>query len=179
MTIDELGTDDRVGWAWAAALALVTVAGTLAASCMMPFVALAVMAAATLPLRHALAATALAWAAEQLLGYTLLGYPFDAPTIGWGLALGLAARAAAHAAHAIGAYKGIARTILAFAAGFVLYEAVLFLYGAAIGGTQAFTPNIVLLLARNEVAWFAALLVVRETLRLLLPPRMVPHGATA
>ena len=179
MTIDEMSTNTTVRWAWAAALALVTVAGTLAASCMMPFVALAVMAAATLPLRQAFAATALAWAAEQALGFGLLGYPLDASAIGWGVALGVAALAAVHASHAIGADRGIARTIIAFAAGFVLYEVVLFLYGAAIGGTEAFTSAIVLQLARNELVWFAALLVLRETLRLLLPARMVPRGATA
>ncbi|WP_442679984.1 hypothetical protein ACSBM8_01900 [Sphingomonas sp. ASY06-1R] len=179
MTTDDMDANPAVGWAWAGALALVTVAGTLAASCMMPFVALAVMAAATLPLRQALAATALAWAAEQSLGFGLLGYPLEASAIGWGIALGMAALAVTQASIAIGAERGIAPTIIAFAAGFVLYEVVLFVYGAAIGGTQAFTGAIVLQLARNELAWFAALLVLREALRLLLPTRMVPHGAIA
>ena len=143
MNIDEIGTGSTVRWAWAASLALVTLAGTLAASCMMPFVALAVMAAATLPLRHAVAATALAWAAQQALGFGLLGYPLDASAIGWGVALGVAALAVVQAAHALGASKGVVRTIFAFAAGFALYEVVLYLYGAAIGGTEAFTFAIV------------------------------------
>jgi hypothetical protein len=56
---------------------------------------------------------------------------------------------------------------------------VLFVYGAAIGGTPAFTSAIIFQLARNELMWFAALLVLREALRLLLPDRMVPRGAMA
>jgi hypothetical protein len=179
MTKDEMDANPTVAWVWAGALALVTVAGTLATSCMMPFVALAVMAAATLPLRHALAATALAWAAEQTLGFGLLGYPLEASAIGWGLALGVAALAVTQAAFAIGANRNIARTTIAFAAGFLCYELVLFVYGAAIGGTQAFTSAIIFQLARNELMWFAVLIVLREALRLLLPDRMVPRGAMA
>src|SRR5882724_9626307 len=66
MTDDFDHTDNSVqSTAWPAALALAVVAGSLATSCLMPFVALAVAAAATMPWRRAMATLAAGWLTNQ------------------------------------------------------------------------------------------------------------------
>lgn len=179
MKMDRFGGSPAVSWAWALALALVTVAGTLAAACMMPFVALAVICAATLPRSKAFIAVGTAWGVEQALGFGLLGYPADAHAVGWGLALGAATIAVVQVSRLARADRSIVEASLAFAAGFATYELVLYIYGAAIGGADAFTVPIVLAIGRTELTWFAALLVIRESLRMLLPPRLVASASAA
>ncbi|MDG2532713.1 hypothetical protein P6144_03570 [Sphingomonas sp. HITSZ_GF] len=155
---------------WAAALAIATVGGSLVAACLMPFVALAAMAASTLPRREGVATMLVAWAANQLLGFTLLGYPLDAATQGWGVAIGVAALAAYGVIATVIARSNALLPLLGAAVlGFIAYELVLYAYGAAGGGTGAFTQAIVLLLARNEVLWLAGLLVVRAAVLRLAP----------
>src|ERR1700744_6743620 len=87
-----------VSFAWALVLAVATVAGSLAASCMMPFVALAVMAAATMTRRLAAVTVAAAWAANEAIGFTLLHFPANASSFGWGSAALVAALGAMLAA---------------------------------------------------------------------------------
>lgn len=154
--------------AWAAAFAIATVGGSLVAACLMPFVALAAMAASTLPRREGIATMIIAWAANQALGFTILDYPLDASTLGWGIAIGVAALAAWAAIRAITERaNGLLPLLGASALGFVAYELVLYAYGLAGGGTGAFTQAIVVLLAKNEVIWLAGLLAVREAVRTL------------
>jgi hypothetical protein len=156
--------------AWAAALAVATVGGSLIAACLMPFVALAAMAASTLPRREGVATMLIAWAANQGIGFTLLGYPRDAGTLGWGVAIGVAALAAYAAIRAITARShGLLPLLGGAALGFVAYELVLYAYGLAGGGTGAFTQAIVALLAKNEALWLAGLLAVRGAVLRLAP----------
>lgn len=156
--------------AWAAAFAVVTVGGSLIAACLMPFVALATMAASTLPRREGLVTIAVAWAANQAIGFTLLRYPHDAGTLGWGAALGIATLAAYMAVRAVTVRApGLLPLLGAAALGFLAYELVLYGYGLAGGGTGAFTPAIVALLAKNEALWLAGLLAVRESVLRLAP----------
>ena len=65
--------DPARGWAWPAVIAGTAVFGSLIAACMMPLVAVAVMAAATLPRRQGVATVLFAWGINQGLGFTLLG----------------------------------------------------------------------------------------------------------
>lgn len=165
--------------AWAAALAIATVCGSLVAACLMPFVALAAMTASTLPRREGVATMLIAWSANQLLGFTLLGYPGDTATLGWGAALGLAALAAyATVAAVIVRSNSLLPLLGAAALGFVAYELVLYAYGLAGGGAGAFTQAIVLLLAKNEALWFAGLLVAREAV-VRFAPRWAPAPRAA
>ncbi|NYT39859.1 hypothetical protein HZY97_03755 [Sphingomonas sp. R-74633] len=156
--------------AWSAALAVATVGGSLVAACLMPFVALAAMAASTLPRREGITTMLIAWAANQAIGFTLLDYPLDAATLGWGIAIGVAALAAYAAIRAVTERThGLLPLLGASALGFVAYELVLYAYGAAGGGTGAFTQAIVALLAKNEVLWLAGLLIVREAVLRFVP----------
>lgn len=160
---------------WPALLALVTVAGSLWASCLMPFTALAVVAAATLPLRGAVLAVLGAWGVNQAIGFGLLGFGGSPEAVGQGLCLLAASLGALAAARGIGAASGgLPRLGGAFVAGFAIYEA--FLYAAAhfTSGLETFTPAVVAQVALSEGLWFALLvalsLVVQRT-----SPALAPH----
>src|SRR5215471_13146701 len=64
---------------------------SLVFSCATPFAAFAVLAAAALPLRSALAAIVAVWLVNQAIGFGLLGYPRTLDTAAWGLVIGVAA----------------------------------------------------------------------------------------
>jgi hypothetical protein len=161
----------RVSYAWPLALAVSTVAGTLVTACMMPFVAIAVMSAATLPLRRAFATVGAAWAANQLLGFTLLGYPATAYAFGWGVALVLASFAAMLTARTILEPQTLTfvRIIAAFLVAVAVDETLLFGYALIAGGTDTFTPSIVMQLVINDGAWCAILVVCHLALTGLAP----------
>ena len=165
---------------WTITLAAAAVLGTLVTACMMPFVAVATIAAATLPRGQAVMAVVGAWAANQLLGFGLLGYPIDSHAIAWGLALGAATLAVLPLARRV-ADGSIARLVLAFGAAFLGWEALLFGFALAAGGTDTFKPAIVLALFANEAAWLALLaglhlLATRGAPRLFGAPRIVRIG---
>jgi hypothetical protein len=165
---------------WAAAIAAATVGGSVVAACLMPFVALATMAAVTLPRREGGATIVTAWAANQAIGFALLGYPLDAGALGWGVALGVAALVAFGTVGAVTrGSTAIVPLVGAAVLGFTAYEIVLYLYGLAAGGTGAFTPAIVALLARSEALWLAGLLVVREAIARLAPAWLPSRPAAA
>jgi hypothetical protein len=46
---------------------------------------------------------------------------------------------------------------LALVAAFVTYEAMLYAFALMLGGAGNFTPDIVLMIARNDALWFAGL----------------------
>lgn len=147
-------------FAWPAALACATIAGTLATACMMPFVALAVLAAATMPPRRAGLTIGLIWAANQALGFTVLGYPATAYAAVWGVALGVASLLAGQVARSVLRDRrelAAAPMLLAFGAAFAVYEGLLFAFALVAGGTGTFTPAIVFQILVNDGLWFAGL----------------------
>ena len=144
---------------WPIVLAMCAVSGTLATACMMPFVAVATIAAATMTRGQATVAVIGAWAANQLLGFGLLGYPLTGYAIGWGVALGVASLAVVPVVRRI-ADGSAMRLMLGFAAAFALWEGLLFGFALAMGGTGTFTPAIIATLLANEAAWLAALAAV-------------------
>lgn len=167
--------DGALQWGWSAAIAVAAVAGSVLTACMMPFVAVAVMAAATLRTRQAVATVAVAWGANQALGFGLMGYPLTSYAIGWGIALGAASLLSLAVAVAI-LRRGIwhMRLALAGVAGFAAFEALLYGYAHLAGGLGTFTPAIIGQLALNEGLWLAALLAARALLH-RAAPRWVPR----
>ncbi|NJR79978.1 hypothetical protein [Sphingomonas corticis] len=157
--------------AWPLALAGAAVLGTLATACMMPFVAIATIAAATMPRGQAVAAVLGVWSANQLLGFGWLGYPVDAHAIGWGAALGGAAIAAQVVARrvACGGRRALPRLALAFAAAFVAYEGLLFALAIVAGGTGTFTPAIVGQILANDAGWLVGLAALHAILASAAP----------
>lgn len=158
--------------AWPAALGIATIAGTLASACMMPFVALAVLSAATMSARRAGLTIGTIWATNQALGFLVLGYPATAYAAAWGAALGVASIAAAFVARA--AMRGqrafaAAPMLAAFGAAFVAYEVLLFGFAMVAGGVDTFAPSIVLRILLNEATWFAGLVALYAVLTRAAP----------
>lgn len=159
------------GVAWPIALAAAAVLGTLAIACMMPFVALAVAAALTMPRARAAATITAIWATNQLLGFGLLGYPLTGYALSWGGALlGASLGAMLLAARLFDAPRPLSYALpLVFLAAFAAFEAALFGFALLIGGTETFTPTIVLQLLTNDVLWFAGLLALHGVLTRAAP----------
>jgi hypothetical protein len=150
-------------FAWDLALGMATVVGTLVTTCMMPFVALSVMAAATLPRGRAVVTVAAAWLANQALGFSVQHYPLTTTSFAWGAAAGVAALAVVLAASFVvdRTRLSVLRTVGALALGFALYEGLLFGFAQLNGGgTATFTPAIVAQIGGNEVVWLAGLAAV-------------------
>lgn len=168
------------GLVWPLILAVATVLGSLAAACMMPFVALAALAAATMSRGRAVATIAAIWAANQALGFTVLGYPATSYAASWGAALGTAALAATFIARTIlQGRKDMAAVpmLAAFGAAFTGYELILFAFALVVGGTDMFVPSIVVQILFNDVLWFAGLGVLYHLLTRAAPALFGPAPA--
>jgi len=153
---------------WAALLAVAAIGGSLVFACITPFAAFAVIAAETQRSRGAFGTMALIWAANQAVGYALLGYPFDGHATLWGAAIGVAALLAAAMASLVVARMAAAprwaRLAVAFAAAFAAYESLLLALGIATGELATFAPGVVGDLALLDAAWLAGLAVVQAGL---------------
>ncbi|MEM1378433.1 MAG: hypothetical protein AAGG69_13690, partial [Pseudomonadota bacterium] len=130
------------------ALVAIAIVFSFALACGMPFAAIGALAALTLAPRNAFVLAGLAWAANQVIGFGFLGYPFDLTTLAWGVALGVSAFAAVVAAM-IGIQKSanaspLVNISLAFLAAWTAQQAVVFGAGLILGGTaSAFAPAVV------------------------------------
>ncbi len=140
---------------WSALLAGVGTTLGFVLVCIAPFVAVATLAARTLPARYAFGAVVAMWSLNQFVGFTFLHYPHAATTYGWGLAMGVAALLAMAVA------RRVAAPIFAFAAAFVVDELALFAYGAGIGEHGGFTPAIVAEVLLGNLVGLALLGAVR------------------
>ena len=159
-------------------LVLLTAACALASfafACATPFAAFAVVAAATLPMRPALLIVTAAWIVNQAIGFGALGYPLNANTILWGLAIGLAALIAT--ATSVLVLRALPRTgspavlSLALVAACAAYEVVLFAVTPLLGGTGAFTLAIFGRLGVLSLLWLIGLVVACEVFRVLTSSR--------
>ena len=172
MTIDRVDPDRPApGFAWPAALAAATVVGTLATACMTPFVALAVIAAATLSRRRAAITVGGVWMINQALGFTVAHYPMTAYAASWGAAMGGATLAAMLIAGLViqPVRPSALRLAAAFTAGFATYEGLLFAFACLEGGRATFTPAIIGSIALNDGVWLVVLALVHLGLTAGLP----------
>jgi hypothetical protein len=135
-------------------LAATTLSGTVAIACMMPFAAVATIAALAMERRAGIAAVLACWLGNQVLGFGVLGFPWDGATLTAGLSLLAASLVAFAAVRGLGGRGG---PLLAICAGFAAFEASLFAYALAFGDTAMFAPRIVGLVALNDALWFAGL----------------------
>ena len=160
------------------ALVLLTAACALASfvlACATPFAAFAVVAAAMLPLRSALAVVAAAWIVNQAIGFGCLGYPIDTTTILWGFAIGTAALVATAASTFV--LRRSRRTGnpvalgSAFIAAYATYELILLAATPILGGAGSFTLAIIGRLGIVSLLWLIGLVAACEVFRLLNPIR--------
>ena len=129
---------------------LISVSGALTAaySCITPFAAFGVIAAATLSRRGGVIVILALWLVNQAVGFGVLHYPWTGSTVAWGIAIGGAAVIGTVAAQSTIrrlSSRGMAVAVLiAFVFAFTLYE--LILYGVAVsvlGGRAAFSAGII------------------------------------
>jgi hypothetical protein len=164
------GTDrgSLYGWRhhlWLILLVAASVAFSLGFACATPLAAFSAAAALSLDRRYSLLLTLAVWFANQFVGFTLLRYPWTSNSLGWGLALGIAAILATLAAHwAKRLFKGttwIADYVAAFLAAFAIFEGVLFVVGLLLlGGMEDFAPGIVGRIFAINSAAFLGLLIL-------------------
>jgi hypothetical protein len=156
------------GWRhrlWLALLIAASVGFTLGFACAVPFAAFGAIAALSLPRRDALLSTLALWLVNQVIGFTILHYPWEGMTIVWGVLLGAVALLATGAALAVSSRGGTlagslaAGSLASFAAAFVAYEGSLYLISAtAMGGAEDFAASIVVRILEINAASFAGLL---------------------
>jgi hypothetical protein len=162
---------DAAKFIWLTILTLAGVCGSLAVSCVAPFVALAVALAGTVRLRLSLPAISLIWFANQFIGFSFFHFPRTANTFLWGLAIGgavlFSTSVAAVTMHRSRQLQVFARLALAFGLGFVSYQGILMLASLILGGEETFAPPVVAQIAVINAAWLAGLIVLNELLSLV------------
>jgi hypothetical protein len=147
------------GWRhdlWLALLIAASIAFMLGFACTLPFAAFGAVAAMTLPRPDALLLSVAVWLVNQVIGFTVLDYPWDASTLTWGAALGgVAVLSTVAALAAIRERRLIGAWLAGFATAFVAYEGGLYLVSALwLSGTENFARAIVLrILAINAAAF--------------------------
>ncbi|QCB53363.1 hypothetical protein E5675_02160 [Sphingopyxis sp. PAMC25046] len=168
---------------WVALLTAASTATTLALGCATPFPSLAALAAVHMRRRDGLALMLLAWAASQIVGFLLLGYPRDGSTLAWGAGLATAALGSALASYAaLGALKYrtvAARLSVAYAAGFTAFKAIILGWALVLGGLHSvMAPD---LLAEQFVRNAAILIGLYALYRALVAAGVPtpPQAATA
>jgi hypothetical protein len=158
-TMPYLTSAFAVGWRhhlWLALLIAASVGFTLGFACAVPFAAFGAIAALSLPRRDALLLTLALWLVNQVIGFTMLHYPWDGTTLIWGAVLGAVALLCTAAAQVASRGRGIiAGSLTGFLAAFVVYEGSLYIVSAAaLGGTEDSTAAIVQrILEINAVAF--------------------------
>src|SRR5262245_37382749 len=183
---DIAGVESRRHWLWIGLIAAVTIASSLVFACATPLAALATVPAVT-DRRGALRLVAVAWLANQVVGYAVLGYPRTFESYAWGVALGAGALVALGGARliagALSASAGLVRVAIAFAGAFIVYESALFATALVLGtGTAAFSSpivfrifeiNVVALVALLALHWLGTLAGVARPRRMAVRPAMM------
>jgi hypothetical protein len=152
-------------WLWILLLTAASVFVTLGMACATPFAALATLAALHLSRRDGLALIGIAWLADQVVGYGLLGYPRTANSVAWGVILGVGALVALLSAQALAARVRARGAVLAgaaaFVGAFVAYQAVLVAATAVLAsGAEAFSLPIAAWVLRVNLLSLAGLLML-------------------
>ena len=158
--------------AWSAILATTAALGSYGLACVLPFAAIAALAAITLSTRQAVALIGAVWGVNQIVGFTMLGYGTGDHAVVWGLVIGGAALlslAAAKRAAGRGPHLPSVQSIGVLACAIVAYQAVMFVGAYALDGFASSTPEIVGTVARNDALWFLGLGALRTLLGLGLP----------
>lgn len=166
------GLNGWLGPLWLTLLVCFSVAFSLRFACVTPFAAFSAAAAVTLNRRDAVLLSGGVWFANQLVGFTLLNYPWTVSSIGWGGALGLAAVLATFgarwAARKCRGLPWVAGYLAAFLAAFAVFEGVLFMVGLfLLGGLAAFGLRIVSGILVINAGAFLGLLILHGLARVM------------
>jgi hypothetical protein len=140
---------------WIGLVASSSILFSLALACATPFAALTVIAGSKMSRRDALVLIAIAWIANQAIGYFVLGYPLTSDSFAWGAVTGVAAALATLLVSEIARRYGspVVGIIVGFLVAFVAYEAILFAATALLpSNTEAFSLPVV-----GRLFWINAL----------------------
>lgn len=148
---------------WVGVLVTAAILFSFALACGMPFAALGALAALTLSARDAAYLAGMGWLANQAIGFGFFGYPLDAMTLAWGVALGLSALAAVGGAsvalRGARAYDPIARAGVAFVGAWAAQQGTVLAASLVLGGVgTAFAPAVVWFIFWTNALAFAVLL---------------------
>lgn len=159
------GAERRLLWIGILTVATVLMTGVFA--CAVPFAALAALSAFDTERRDGLLLVGAVWLANQVYGFTVLGYPHEAQAYYWGLAMGLGAVAAYYVARGVVAALAPKGALLAVVAAlpvaFAAYEAVIYLASLVLThGEGAFRTDVVAYVALVEAVAFLALLITHR-----------------
>ena len=140
---------------------------SLGLACAVPLAAFAAAAALSLSRRDALLLITLVWLANQLVGFTVLHYPWTLSTFAWGVVLGAVAVLATLAGQWMAKrFAGTVRSVrfaATFLVAFAVYEAALFVISAALlGGTEIYTAAIQGRIFAINAAAFVGLLALNH-----------------
>lgn len=174
---------NRLGSAlWIALVSVASILFSLALACAMPFAAVATVAGIWMPVRRAVLLTAVAWLANQFVGYLLLAYPTTWDSFAWGAAIGVSAvlsvAAVVIARHSL--RSEWAALTAGFIAAFIIYEGTLYAATAILpSGDGAFSPAVVVeIFLTNTVALVGLIVLHRAALAIGLMPDRLPRNAT-
>jgi hypothetical protein len=143
---------------WPAVLLVTALAGTTLISGAMLLVAVATLAAATMTRRAAIITLLLFWGVNQVLGFTIRGYPHNLLTVGWGTANGLGGVLALIVTQMILKPGKVGfRLVPTFGLAFIAYELTLFGFSRVTGWACPFTVDVIVAVATNEALGFAGL----------------------
>lgn len=153
--------------AWIAILVSASLALSSILACAMPFAALAAVAAITLKRVDAFAVVIAAWFVNQLVGFALLGYPVDATTLAWGVALGLSAvvalMAAIEAVRLVRDWPTSVAVTVVFAIALVAQQLTIFSASLVLEShPSAFAPDVLAWIAITNAICVLALLAIHE-----------------
>jgi len=149
---------------WTGVLIAAAILFSYALACGMPFAALGALAALTLAPRDAMVLAGLGWLVNQGIGFGFLGYPMDAMTVAWGIALGVSALVAVGAAFWVKTRMGepVSRLAATFVAAWAGQQAAVFAASLVLGDTaSAFAPNVVWFIFWTNALAFLVLLAVQ------------------
>jgi hypothetical protein len=152
---------------WLGSLVAASVVFSLGLACAVPLAAFAAAAALSLSRRDALLLILLVWLANQLVGFTVLHYPWTASTFTWGVVLGAVAVLATWASQWIAGRLVNARRAFTvtttFLIAFAVYQAALFAVSATLlGGTEIYTAAIQGRIFAINAAAFVGLLALNH-----------------
>ena len=170
-----VANESRASTLWIVLLTAASTITTLALACATPFPALAALAATQMRRRDGVALMIVAWLASQSVGFCLLGYPRDAATLLWAVALATAAVTSVLVAGAVtaraGARNELARIGLAYVVAVVAFKLVILAWSFALGGVAtALSPAInARQIVRNGTILIGLLLLYRGLVSVGLP----------
>ena len=123
---------------WIVLLTAASTASTLMFACATPFPSLAALAAVHMHRADGIKLMLTAWLASQIVGFGVLGYPHGLDTIGWAMALAMAAVCSTIAAYAaldrLGERPVFVRLTIVYVTAFAMFKVVILAWALGLGG---------------------------------------------